>query len=171
MFKLLRSTFLCLCWLCLIGTLRSLRSYSPLYFKNQVTKGSRFDRQSFRRFDSDAPEIGYQYLGGQDCVVYKYPDAYPSFLVDEKKKMKKTSPKLDVPVDFWNVENGWNPPPALKLIIGAGGIYAAFLYYGTLQEDVFHYTTAAGVKFKAAWFLQALEALANVILGDLIFFL
>ena len=104
-------------------------------------------------------------------MVYKYPDAYPSFLVDEKKKMKKTSPKLDVPVDFWNVENGWNPPPALKLIIGAGGIYAAFLYYGTLQEDVFHYTTAAGVKFKAAWFLQALEALANVILGDLIYFL
>lgn len=47
------------------------------------------------------------------------------------------------------------PQPA-KLIIGAGGIYAAFLYYGTLQEDVFHYKAADGSKFKAAWFLQFL---------------
>jgi hypothetical protein len=47
-------------------------------------------------------------------------------------------------------------PAALKLVIGAGGIYGAFLYYGTLQEEVFHYTSADGSKFKAAWFLQAL---------------
>lgn len=47
-------------------------------------------------------------------------------------------------------------PDAVKLIIGAGGIYAAFLYYGTLQEDVFHYVAADGSKFKAAWFLQTL---------------
>ena len=45
---------------------------------------------------------------------------------------------------------------SLKLIIGAGGIYAAFLYYGNLQEDVFHYKAADGSKFTAAWFLQAL---------------
>lgn len=43
---------------------------------------------------------------------------------------------------------------SLKLIIGAGGIYAAFLYYGSLQEDVFRYTSATGEKFKYAWFLQ-----------------
>lgn len=43
----------------------------------------------------------------------------------------------------------------LKLMIGAGGIYAAFLYYGALQEDVFHYVAPDGSKFKAAWFLQA----------------
>eukprot|EP00981_Chlorochromonas_danica_P014847 scaffold9105_cov169-Ochromonas_danica.AAC.4 len=54
-------------------------------------------------------------------------------------------------------------PKIVKLLIGAGGIYSAFLYYGTLQEDVFHYTAANGDKFKAAWFLQALEAFANVI--------
>lgn len=47
-------------------------------------------------------------------------------------------------------------PQSAKLIIGAGGIYAAFLYYGTLQEDVFHYVAADGTKFKAAWFLQFL---------------
>ena len=50
------------------------------------------------------------------------------------------------------------PAPAvtdsLKLIMGAGGIYAAFLYYGSLQEDVFHYASASGEKFKYAWFLQ-----------------
>jgi UDP-galactose transporter B1 len=56
-------------------------------------------------------------------------------------------------------------PPAVKLIIGAGGIYAAFLYYGSLQEDVFRYTAEDGAQFKQAWFLQVLEALANVVIG------
>ena len=45
---------------------------------------------------------------------------------------------------------------ALKLIIGAGGIYAAFLYYGTLQEAVFTFTAPDGTKFVSAWFLNAL---------------
>jgi len=56
---------------------------------------------------------------------------------------------------------------AIKLLIGAGGIYGAFLYYGTLQEDVFDYRAADGSKFKAAWFLQALEAFANIVIGAL----
>lgn len=56
-------------------------------------------------------------------------------------------------------------PDSAKLLIGAGGIYAAFLYYGSLQEDVFRYTAEDGSQFKAAWFLQVLEALANVIVG------
>jgi len=56
-------------------------------------------------------------------------------------------------------------PPAVKLLIGAGGIYAAFLYYGSLQEDVFRYTAEDGSSFKQAWFLQVLEALANVVIG------
>eukprot|EP00560_Eucampia_antarctica_P002768 CAMPEP_0197834000 /NCGR_PEP_ID=MMETSP1437-20131217/20857_1 /TAXON_ID=49252 ORGANISM="Eucampia antarctica, Strain CCMP1452" /NCGR_SAMPLE_ID=MMETSP1437 /ASSEMBLY_ACC=CAM_ASM_001096 /LENGTH=411 /DNA_ID=CAMNT_0043438371 /DNA_START=95 /DNA_END=1330 /DNA_ORIENTATION=+ len=56
-------------------------------------------------------------------------------------------------------------PDSGKLILGAGGIYAAFLYYGSLQEDVFRYTAADGSSFKAAWFLQVLEALANVVVG------
>lgn len=58
-------------------------------------------------------------------------------------------------------------PDAVKLIFGAGGIYAAFLYYGTLQEAVFQYEAADGTKFKAAWFLQFLEAVANVAIGGL----
>lgn len=47
-------------------------------------------------------------------------------------------------------------PESVKLLIGVGGIYGAFLYYGTLQEDVFHYKAADGTMFKAAWFLQFL---------------
>lgn len=56
-------------------------------------------------------------------------------------------------------------PSSMKLLIGAGGIYGAFLYYGSLQEDVFRYTAEDGTSFKQAWFLQVLEALANVIVG------
>jgi len=56
-------------------------------------------------------------------------------------------------------------PPAVKLLIGASGIYGAFLYYGSLQEDVFRYTAKDGTQFKQAWFLQVIEALANVVIG------
>mmetsp|Transcript_18780 Transcript_18780/g.20685 ORF Transcript_18780/g.20685 Transcript_18780/m.20685 type:complete len:351 (-) Transcript_18780:116-1168(-) len=57
-------------------------------------------------------------------------------------------------------------PDSVKLLIGAGGIYAAFLYYGSLQEDVFRFVSPVdGSSFKQAWFLQVLEALANVIIG------
>jgi UDP-galactose transporter B1 len=57
-------------------------------------------------------------------------------------------------------------PDTVKLLIGAGGIYASFLYYGSLQEDVFRYTSPTDSStFKAAWFLQVLEALANVVIG------
>jgi UDP-galactose transporter B1 len=54
---------------------------------------------------------------------------------------------------------------SMKLLIGAGGIYGAFLYYGSLQEDVFRFVAPDGHSFKQAWFLQVLEALANVIVG------
>ena len=55
---------------------------------------------------------------------------------------------------------------ALQLLFGAGGIYASFLYYGSLQEDVFRYVSPTdGSKFTMAWFLQVLESLANVIFG------
>jgi len=58
-------------------------------------------------------------------------------------------------------------PDTAKLLIGAGGIYGAFLYYGSLQEDVFRYVAADGGKFTEAWLLQVLEALANVVIGFL----
>jgi len=56
---------------------------------------------------------------------------------------------------------------AIQLIFGAGGIYASFLYYGSLQEDVFRYTADDGTKFNHVWFLQFLESLANVLFGTM----
>jgi len=57
-------------------------------------------------------------------------------------------------------------PEPMKLLIGVGGIYGAFLYYGSLQEDVFRYESAVTQeKFTQAWFLQVLEAGANVVIG------
>ncbi|KAL7546512.1 hypothetical protein ACHAWF_009851 [Thalassiosira exigua] len=54
---------------------------------------------------------------------------------------------------------------ALQLLFGAGGIYASFLYYGSLQEDVFRYESDDGAKFTMAWYLQVLESGANVAFG------
>ena len=56
-------------------------------------------------------------------------------------------------------------PDSVKLVIGAGGIYGSFLYYGSLQEDVFRYKAEDGSNFHQAWFLQVLEALANIVVA------
>mmetsp|Transcript_21520 Transcript_21520/g.44874 ORF Transcript_21520/g.44874 Transcript_21520/m.44874 type:complete len:254 (+) Transcript_21520:1275-2036(+) len=53
-----------------------------------------------------------------------------------------------------------------KLIIGAGGVYSAFLYYGSLQDNVFRYTAPDGTNFKQAWFLQVVEAFVNNVIGS-----
>ena len=55
----------------------------------------------------------------------------------------------------------------LRLLWGAGGIYAAFLYYGSLMEDVFVFEGVNEERFKYAWFLQSIEAAANVIVGGI----
>mmetsp|Transcript_40194 Transcript_40194/g.87688 ORF Transcript_40194/g.87688 Transcript_40194/m.87688 type:complete len:321 (+) Transcript_40194:50-1012(+) len=56
----------------------------------------------------------------------------------------------------------------LNLLLGAGGIYASFLYYGSLQEDVLSFEAQDGGKFVYSWFLQVLEAATNVVLGGLL---
>eukprot|EP01059_Diplonema_ambulator_P034874 TRINITY_DN802_c0_g1_i1.p1 TRINITY_DN802_c0_g1~~TRINITY_DN802_c0_g1_i1.p1 ORF type:complete len:355 (+),score=104.03 TRINITY_DN802_c0_g1_i1:76-1140(+) len=61
-----------------------------------------------------------------------------------------------------NVEKKGTLP---QLLWGAGGIYACFLYYGSLQEDVFKFASEDGEKFKYVWCLQVMEALANVLVG------
>lgn len=71
--------------------------------------------------------------------------------------IEESNPKLDPPASAL--------PDNVKLLIGAGGIYASFLYYGSLQEDVFNYEAEDGTKFTQAWFLQVLEALANLFVG------
>lgn len=58
-------------------------------------------------------------------------------------------------------------PAGLKLLIGAGGIYAAFMKYGLFQEEIFSTTDKDGNKFKQVWFLQVLEAFANALVGGI----
>ena len=56
-------------------------------------------------------------------------------------------------------QNGW------RLAFGTIGIYAAFIYYGSLQEDVYAFTSPTGAKFDHAWFLLALEAVVNILVA------
>lgn len=56
-------------------------------------------------------------------------------------------------------------PGLQALLLGAGGIYGSFLYYGLLQESVTHYKAADGSQLERTWFLQTAEALANVLVG------
>eukprot|EP00587_Corethron_hystrix_P007460 CAMPEP_0113315038 /NCGR_PEP_ID=MMETSP0010_2-20120614/10870_1 /TAXON_ID=216773 ORGANISM="Corethron hystrix, Strain 308" /NCGR_SAMPLE_ID=MMETSP0010_2 /ASSEMBLY_ACC=CAM_ASM_000155 /LENGTH=250 /DNA_ID=CAMNT_0000171467 /DNA_START=101 /DNA_END=850 /DNA_ORIENTATION=+ /assembly_acc=CAM_ASM_000155 len=89
-------------------------------------------------------------------------------LIDYEQATKKVS-QFSVEWDGKNDPIGRGrdrTPAALKLIFGVGGIYAAFLYYGSLMEDVFNYQNkSTGEKFTMAWFLQTLEAAANVFVG------
>ena len=89
---------------------------------------------------------------------------------EKERKMKKFSAKTSFKkhaevVAAAPVVSSSTLPEGMKLVIGAGGIYAAFLYYGAMQEEVFSFEGKDGAKFKAAWFLQVLEALANVCIG------
>lgn len=54
-----------------------------------------------------------------------------------------------------------------QLAIGAGGIYFFFMYYGLLQEHVMGFVGKDGSKFSQTWFIQVVEALANVMVGYL----
>lgn len=56
----------------------------------------------------------------------------------------------------------------LKFLFCAGGIYAAYLVYGTLQEDVFTYNSNVAAlsnspRFVFVWLVQVLEAFVNTI--------
>mmetsp|Transcript_24555 Transcript_24555/g.36788 ORF Transcript_24555/g.36788 Transcript_24555/m.36788 type:complete len:390 (-) Transcript_24555:96-1265(-) len=55
---------------------------------------------------------------------------------------------------------------SINLLFGVCGIWGCYLYYGSLQEDVFNYESPVdGARFKQAWLLQVFEAVANVIVG------
>mmetsp|Transcript_9848 Transcript_9848/g.18531 ORF Transcript_9848/g.18531 Transcript_9848/m.18531 type:complete len:396 (+) Transcript_9848:448-1635(+) len=57
----------------------------------------------------------------------------------------------------------------LKLLFCCIGIYSAYLIYGSLQEDVFTYTSTNSKvdlgPFTYIWFVQVFEALANTVTG------
>ena len=46
-----------------------------------------------------------------------------------------------------------------ELLIGAGGVYAAFMYYGVLQEEITKkFVGHDGQKFTYTWFIQVTNA-------------
>jgi solute carrier family 35 (UDP-galactose transporter), member B1 len=53
----------------------------------------------------------------------------------------------------------------LQLAIGAGGVYASFLTYGKLHEQIFKYESESGVKFEFAIFCQLIEAVVAMIVS------
>jgi UDP-galactose transporter B1 len=58
-----------------------------------------------------------------------------------------------------------NTKDAYKLLFGAAGVYACYLLYGHIQEDLYSYRTYDNNKFQNVWCLQALECAANVLVG------
>lgn len=84
-------------------------------------------------------------------------------------KLKSMTTATMVAEENKHTEGGVQIPKALKLLIGAGGIYASFLYYGALQEDVFHFKAADGTMFKQAWFLQALGKFYHPLFFNMVF--
>jgi UDP-galactose transporter B1 len=53
----------------------------------------------------------------------------------------------------------------VQLVIGAFGIYATYLYYGVVQEDLFRYRSTSGEGFSFVWALQVLESAVTMIIG------
>eukprot|EP00928_Gymnodinium_smaydae_P099039 TRINITY_DN9350_c0_g3_i1.p1 TRINITY_DN9350_c0_g3~~TRINITY_DN9350_c0_g3_i1.p1 ORF type:complete len:357 (+),score=35.14 TRINITY_DN9350_c0_g3_i1:67-1137(+) len=59
-------------------------------------------------------------------------------------------------------------PSCLKLCIGVVGIYASFLVYGSLWEDILFYEAPDGERFTWSWTLQVFEAASNVVFGGVL---
>ena len=97
--------------------------------------------------------VSFRVLISTVCTAFLFSAAFASKSALKPVKSVKASIVADSTIENPAAMTGI--PKQLKLVIGAGGIYAAFLYYGTLQEDVFDFKAADGSMFKAAWFLQA----------------
>lgn len=54
-----------------------------------------------------------------------------------------------------------------KLAFAACGVYCCYLYYGSLQEDVFRYVAPDGSRFVFSWTLQVIEALAHLCVASI----
>jgi UDP-galactose transporter B1 len=64
------------------------------------------------------------------------------------------------------VEQAPRQGDALRLLFGAAGVYAAYLCYGHIQEDIFRFRSPIdGAKFQFAWFLLVLESVGNIAVG------
>jgi len=52
-----------------------------------------------------------------------------------------------------------------QLLFGVSGVYASYICYGVLQEQLFSYRSAGGKAFQFVWFLQVMESIASLVLG------
>jgi UDP-galactose transporter B1 len=55
----------------------------------------------------------------------------------------------------------------LKLLFGAAGVYATYLFHGYVSEDLFRYRAADGTGFSYVWYLQVLESAVTIVVGYL----
>ena len=89
-----------------------------------------------------------------DKLTEEEVEQLPLLTSDEDIQLKASSSSNTPPPSFdWNtfqLSSLWTleMPAAVKLMFGAGGIYAAFMYYGVLLEDIFLYEASDGDKFK-----------------------
>jgi len=52
-----------------------------------------------------------------------------------------------------------------KLCFGAAGVYACYLAYGHVQEEIFRYRGSNQERFQQVWFLQVMECACNIMVG------
>ena len=88
-----------------------------------------------------------------DKLTEEEVEQLPLLTSDQDIQTKASSVSSPPPAFDWNnfhISSLWTleMPAAVKLMFGAGGIYAAFMYYGVLLEDIFLYEASDGEKFK-----------------------
>lgn len=54
---------------------------------------------------------------------------------------------------------------SMQLVMGALGIYAAFISYGVAQEKLYSHQSPDGTIFRSVWFLQVVESSSSIVLG------
>jgi UDP-galactose transporter B1 len=52
-----------------------------------------------------------------------------------------------------------------QLLFGSLGIYSSYLYYSSIQEDLFRYRDKQGQGFSSVWLLQVLESALAILIG------
>jgi UDP-galactose transporter B1 len=75
--------------------------------------------------------------------------------LSQRKKKSKTNATTIATIPR---SGGRTNAEGVRLLVSVGGIYVTYLYYGTLQEEV--YTDA---EFHYVWFVQLIETVANMI--------
>ena len=103
-------------------------------------------------------------LVGENHTQDTTPDSSMGCIEDEEKQILALMKESRKPSIFDKDNN------TLNLLFCCAGIYTAYLIFGTLQEDVFTYSSdnisaAGSVAFTYIWFVQVVEAFTNTVTG------